>query len=288
MTEIVVISGKGGTGKTCITASLAMLRKNIVAVDCDVDAANLPIILKPKDYHTENFVAGRKAVLHQETCIRCQECLLHCRFDAITKNDGELTISESACDGCGLCANICPTKSITMHDKDNSRWAAGFFKNGHLVHARLAPGEENSGKLVNEVRQYAKKIAKDTGWDTILIDGPPGIGCPVISTLTGVNKVILVTEPSLSAFHDMKRLLSLTEKFKIPAFIIINKFDLNKEISGKIEKWCLENKQSVLGKIPFDEQLIEAMSKCLSIVEWNPDSPAGKAIQSIEKLIYKN
>lgn len=288
MTEIAVLSGKGGTGKTSLSAAFATLGEELVVADCDVDAANLYIILQPVNYLEERFVSGHKAVINQETCTNCGLCLAYCRFDAISMHDGQVRISETACDGCMLCMRVCPVGSISMVPSDKSRWYAGIYRNGRMVHARLEPGEENSGKLVSLVRKQAGEIARENGLETIIIDGPPGIGCPVISSVTGVKKVIIVTEPSRSAFHDMKRIIELTDNFKAKAYVVINKYDLNEDITGRIARWCLDREITVAGKIPFDPHIVEAMLNCKSIVEWLPGSEASMEIGKVWKTVNIN
>jgi MinD superfamily P-loop ATPase len=285
MNEIVILSGKGGTGKTSLSAAFATINTNTIVADCDVDAANLHLILNPVNYFERNFTTGHTAVIEYETCTNCGLCIDYCRFDAISFQQGKVTISEISCDGCKLCSRICPSHSIQMIPSDKSRWYAGNYRNGKMVHARLAPGEENSGKLVNVVRENARKTAQETGWETIIIDGPPGTGCPVISSVAGTNKAIIVTEPTNSGFHDMKRVLEITANFKVESFVVINKYDLNESISGRIESWCNENNIPVAGKIPFDEQIVEAMINCQSITEWKPESEVSKEIIRIWKQI---
>jgi MinD superfamily P-loop ATPase len=281
MNEIVILSGKGGTGKTSLSAAFATVNKNTVVADCDVDAANLHLILQPVNYYVKNFTTGHKAVINYDTCTNCGLCIDYCRFDAISLQNGKVTISEISCDGCKLCSRICPSHSIEMMSSSKSYWYAGNYRNGKMIHARLAPGEENSGKLVNVVREEAKKTAQETGWDTVIIDGPPGTGCPVISSVTGTNKAIIVTEPTHSGFHDMKRVLEITANFKVKSVVVINKYDLNEAISEKIESWCAENKIPVVGKIAFDPEIVEAMINCQSITEWKPESETSKEIISI-------
>ena len=285
MNEIVILSGKGGTGKTSFSAAFATLGSNIVVADCDVDASNLHLILNPVNYFERNFTTGHTAVIEYTTCTNCGLCIDYCRFDAISFQQGKVTISEISCDGCKLCSRICPSHSIQMIPSDKSRWFAGNYRNGKMVHARLAPGEENSGKLVNVVRENARKTAQENGWKTIIIDGPPGTGCPVISSVTGTNKAIIVTEPTNSGFHDMKRVLEITANFKVESYVVINKYDLNDTISGKIESWCAENNISVAGKIPFDKEIVEAMINCQSINEWKPESEVSKEIIRIWKQV---
>jgi len=286
MNEIVVLSGKGGTGKTSLSAAFATIHKNTIVADCDVDGSDLHLILKPENYRTERFVTGHKAIINHKSCTNCGICIKYCRFDAISLQNDRVTISEIACDGCKLCARICPSDSIQMIPNDRSYWYIGKYRNGQMVHARLAPGEENSGKLVNVVRENARNIAMEGGFDKIIIDGPPGTGCPVISSVTGANKAIVVTEPTYSGFHDMKRVLEITANFKVITYVVINKFDLNESISDKIENWCKENNIPVIGRIAFDAQIVEAMINCQSIVEWKPESETSRDIISVYNTIF--
>jgi len=281
MKEIVVLSGKGGTGKTCLSAAFAALCSNVVVADCDVDAANLNLILQTGNAHEEKFITGQKAVIDRKTCLNCGVCIPYCRFNAISYVNELVTISETSCDGCMLCLRICVNGTITMVPSDNSRWYSGTFSNGYMVHARLQPGEENSGKLVNKVRKQALELAQENACNIIIIDGPPGTGCPAISSLTGAKKVIVITEPTCSGFHDMKRIIELIEKFSVKPYLVINKYDLNLEISRQIEEWCLVRNISLPGKIGFDQDIVEAMVNCKSIVEWKPESKTSKEIITI-------
>jgi MinD superfamily P-loop ATPase len=287
MDEIVILSGKGGTGKTSLSAAFATINKNTIVADCDVEGSNLHLILQPQNYRSERFVSGHKAIIDYNTCTNCGLCMDYCRFDAINMQNDQVTISEVACDGCKLCLRICPSNSLQMIPSDKSYWYIGNYRNGRMIHARLAPGEENSGKLVNVVRENARKSARETGFDTIIVDGPPGIGCPVISAVTGANKAIVVTEPTNSGFHDMKRVLEITSNFKVITYVVINKFDLNESISDKIKNWCKENNIPVIGRIAFDTQIVEAMIHCQSIVEWMPESATSKEIISIYNTVCK-
>ena len=286
MMEVAILSGKGGTGKTCLSAALATIKNEMVIADCDVDAANLHLILQPENYFEEKFISGQKAHIDYSTCTNCGLCIDYCRFDAITYTKGQVTISETSCDGCQLCERICNSQSITMIPSDKSRWYIGNYRNGKIVHARLAPGEENSGKLVNVVREQARQTAKETGFESIIVDGPPGTGCPVISAMTGVNKVIIVTEPSNSGFHDMKRVLELVENFKIKSYVLINKYDLNEELTKGIETWCDEQNITLVGKLPFYAPMVHAMLKGESIIEHMPDSEVSKEILSICNTVF--
>ncbi len=285
MNEITILSGKGGTGKTCLSAALATLDERMVTADCDVDAANLHLILQPENTLTEKFITGQKAVVDYDTCTNCGICINYCRFRAIAWEKGKITISETACDGCGLCYRICPSKSLQMVLSDRSHWYAGAYRNGFLVHARLAPGEENSGKLVNVVREQARQMAVQNGLETIIIDGPPGTGCPVISSVTGANKAVIVTEPSLSAFHDLKRILQVTANFKIESYVVINKYDLNEVITRQITDWLHDAGIPLAGRLPFNREIVNAMLQCKSIVEWMPDADISNKIRNIWKFI---
>ena len=279
--EIAIISGKGGTGKSSISAAFATIGDEVVLVDCDVDAANLYLLFNPVNEEESAFVSGHKAVIDYDLCTSCGLCMNHCRFDAISEEEGRIIISEISCDGCFLCSRICPEKAITMVANDKSMLYAGSFRNGRMVYGRLAPGEENSGKLVNVVREKAKQTAGKYVLDTIILDGPPGIGCPVISTITGVDKVVVVTEPTISGLSDMKRAIEVVQKFDIPSFVIINKYDLNQAISMQIEDWCIQNNVIVAGMLPFDRQITEAMIEAKSIIELNPESEISKKIITI-------
>jgi MinD superfamily P-loop ATPase len=285
MNEIVILSGKGGTGKTSLSAAFATLDTNLVVADCDVDAANLYLILQPFIAYYEKFITGYKAVIDCNLCTNCGLCVDYCRFGAISLCNGNVTITDLLCDRCKLCSRICPAQAVKMTPSNKSQWYVGTYRNGRMVHARLAPGEENSGKLVNIVRELARKMAVEYNAATIIIDGPPGVGCPVISSVTGADRAILVTEPSMSAFHDLKRIFELTENFKVESFVVINKYDLNYEVTLKIEEWCCNLRIPVVGKIPFDKQIVEAMLHCKSIVEWKPDSATSQVIRNIWKTI---
>lgn len=284
--ELAIISGKGGTGKSSISAAFSTLQNEVVLADCDVDAANLYLLFNPICDEEHVFVSGHKALLNQEKCINCGICVDYCRFDAIVENELGVSIVDTLCEGCLLCARICPHSAITIKEEDRSRFYAGRFKNGRMVYGRLAPGEENSGKLVSKVREKAKQIAKESGIEQIIIDGPPGIGCSVISAITGVDAVLVVTEPSLSGVHDLKRTLQLTAGFNLPTSVLINKFDINRELSAEIEIYCNENSIEVLGKLPFDPIVVEAMVNCSSITDYAPDAEISKLIMHLSNKIF--
>jgi MinD superfamily P-loop ATPase len=283
--EISIISGKGGTGKSSISAAFATFSSDVVLADCDVDASNQHILFKPKHEEEQVFTGGQKAVIDPEICTNCGICVPYCRFDAISFSDNGVIISETLCDGCHLCKRLCPHQAIKMVDYNKSRMYTGSFRNGRMVYGQLAPGEENSGKLVNMVRDKAKKQAKLHNIDTIIIDGPPGIGCPVISSITGTDHVVIVTEPSLSALLDLVRASEVSRSFGIKTSVIINKYDLDEKLAIDIEDWCKEKQLEIVGRIPFDPLIVEAMVHCRSIHELNPGSPAEAALSEIWKIL---
>lgn len=286
--EIAVISGKGGTGKSSVTAAFATLGKNnVVLADCDVDAANLHIIMEPVIESSDIYVSGEKAVIDSEKCSICGLCQEYCRFNAISFTDGKYLIDHISCDGCKLCERVCPAKAISMEMSDMSRMHSGTFRNGKMVYGRLEPGEENSGKLVAMVRNKCREIAVVNDIETILIDSPPGIGCAVISSISGVNYVLVVTEPSLSAKSDLDRTLELLENYDVKKGVVINKYDLSYEITDKVVDFCNSRGVELVGKIPFDPDVVEAMVNRKSIVEWNPHSKVSKEIINIWKKIIQ-
>lgn len=286
--EIAIISGKGGTGKSSISAAFATIGKNNVLADCDVDAANLYILFNPTHEEEQVYIAGQTAVIDYSVCTHCGLCRDYCRFDAISNHNGEIVISETSCDGCRLCSRICPVEAISMVSNDKSRMFSGAYRFGRMVYGRLAPGEENSGKLVNMVRDKAKTVAKEQNLKNIIIDGPPGIGCAVISSITGVDHVVIVTEPTTSGLHDLKRTLQVVTKFNLNAWVVINKFDLNNEMSALIESYCHNEGISIAGKLPFDSTVVDAMVNCKSISEWAPGSSLNAELSSIWESITNN
>jgi len=264
MKEVVVLSGKGGTGKTSIVGSFAALAKSKVLVDCDVDAADLHLLLHPAIREKHEFWSGQVATIDEEKCTRCGLCQELCRFAAIK----DFRVDAISCEGCGFCYHICPTEAITMKDNLAGYWFISETKYGSLVHARLGIAQENSGKLVANVRQQARRIAEKEGADYIISDGPPGIGCPVISSLSGANVALLVTEPTLSGIHDLERVLGVCHHFGVPALVCINKYDINEDITHQIERYCLHQGVEVTARIPFDNAVTEAMVHGLPVVEY--------------------
>jgi MinD superfamily P-loop ATPase len=286
--EIAVISGKGGTGKSSISAAFATLNGKVVLADCDVDAANLYLIFNPSYEEEIVYISGSKAVIDPSLCTNCGICMDYCRFDAISLINDRVSISELACDGCVLCSRICPENAITMVVNAKSRMYSGSFRNGEMVYGRLSPGEENSGKLVNMVREKAKQLSKENGLETIILDGPPGIGCPVISTITGADKVIVVTEPTMSGHNDMIRVLEIVRKFSTEPYVIINKSDLNPSIAKQIREWCNKNDVSIAGYLPFSQDIVKAMVEGKSIYEYDPDHEISRNLKNIWQKILGN
>jgi len=285
--EIAIISGKGGTGKSSISAAFATLSDKVVIADCDVDAANLYLLFNPVNDEEDIYISGHKAVIDQEKCTNCQLCISYCRFDAISLKNDKVSISEISCDGCFLCSRICPENAIKMVQNDKSRMYSGSFRNGKMVYGRLAPGEENSGKLVNLVKEKARKISKENNIDYIILDGPPGIGCPVISTITGANRVTVVTEPTISGLSDMQRAINITRKFNLLPSVIINKFDLNTSMTDQIKEWCAGYGIPVAGLLPFDPTMVESMVQGKSITEFDPENRINRELKKIWINIIK-
>jgi len=276
MKEVVVLSGKGGTGKTSIVGSLAAITQSKVLADCDVDAADLHLLLQPVTQQKHEFWSGQVAVIDEERCTQCGLCQDVCRFDAIN----DFKVDSISCEGCGFCFQICPDEAIIMRENLSGHWFISETKYGPLVHARLGIAQENSGKLVALVRQQAKQIAEKQGFNYIISDGPPGIGCPVISSLSGANLALLVTEPTLSGIHDLGRVIGVCHHFGVPAIVCINKYDINEDNTRQIENYCLGQGVEVATKIPFDNVVTEALVQGLPVVEYSP----GKVAQEIETL----
>jgi len=262
--QLAIVSGKGGTGKTTIAAAFASLAKNKVMVDCDVDAADLHLLLKPKILTQEKYFGGRSPHVDLDKCTQCGLCTEVCRFNAIDNG----SVNPISCEGCGFCFHICPENAILMEEAFSGDWFISETTYGPFVHARLGIGEENSGKLVTVVRRQASEIAKEKNLNLILIDGPPGIGCPVTASLTGVNLVLAVTEPTLSGIHDLERILKLAAHFKIPSMVCINKFDINLENSQKIISYCENNGSKLVGRIPYEPKVVEALVNRKTIMDY--------------------
>ena len=282
--ELAVISGKGGTGKTSITASFAALADRPVLVDCDVDAADLHLILRPQVKRQSDFYSGHEAVIRGEDCSGCGICRDYCRYDAV-KTNGEATdnpafrIDSVACEGCGVCVHFCPDQAIDFPERLCGEWMISDTRYGPMVHARLGIASENSGKLVSTVRREARRIAEEQQHALIIVDSPPGIGCPVIASITGASQVLIVTEPTVSGEHDLERVLSLTKHFGIPTSICVNKWDLNPEMTDRIEEHGRTAGASVAGRVRYDPAITDAQLQELAAVETN--APCAIDIQKL-------
>ena len=272
MKEIVVISGKGGTGKTSLTASFAVLgAADMVVADCDVDAADMHLLLGPDFATSEAVTSGEVAVIEPDICGACGRCLEVCRYGAVRITDGAYGVNARSCEGCGYCARVCPDEAITNVIRDVGDWYRSRLRTGaEMVHASLHIGADNSGKLVAKVKNEARRVAAETGCSLILVDGSPGIGCPVVSSLSGASLVVLVTEPSQSGFHDLKRVYELVKKFGIKAGCIINKADLNDEVLVELRAYLAQEEIANLAELPFDDAFSAAITNGRTIVEWDP------------------
>lgn len=290
MKEIVVISGKGGTGKTSIVASFAALAQSAVLADCDVDAADLHLVLQPSIRQTSDFIGGKKASIITDKCVGCGKCEEVCNFDAVTFNGPANDVCEKtyiidpiACEGCGVCFQFCPNDAIEFKDAVNGRWFISDTRFGPMVHAKLGIAEENCGKLVSLIRKKAKRIAEEREEDLIIVDGSPGIGCPVIASITGADLVLIITEPTLSGKHDLYRIADLAAGFGIPILVAINKFDLNADIAGQIEADVRERNIKPIGKIRYDNVFTKAQIMKCSVVEYT-----GGAVTEDIKALWRN
>jgi MinD superfamily P-loop ATPase len=271
-----VISGKGGTGKTSIVASFAVLAKNAVFADCDVDAADLSLLLDGQTTVSEQFRASQKAFVDLTLCTQCGLCGETCHFNAIQEG----TVNYFLCEGCGVCSRVCPQEAITMQEVYSGQLCVSYGAYGPLVHAQLEPGEANSGKLVTLVRQTAEEIARDTNRECIIIDGPPGMGCPVIASINGATAALIVTEPSLSAISDMKRVLSVCKHFSVPTYVCVNQCDLHKGNTQDIIRFCQAEGIEVLGKIQHDRSVVRALLHHTPVTAY-ADSPASEEIKAL-------
>ncbi len=287
MKEIVVISGKGGTGKTSITASFAQLSdKNVVLTDCDVDAADMHIILKPKVLKKEDFYSSLEAIIDQDACISCNKCMEVCRFDAVGEKNGVYDIIPLNCEGCAYCEKVCPVNAIEMKQRLDGEWYISDTRlQKPMVHAKLGIGTENSGKLVALVKNVARQIAEQYQKDYILVDGSPGVGCAVISSLSGASYVVLVTESSVSGIHDLKRVYELIARFGISCGLIINKYDINKEKYQELVDFAQEQNIDLLVELPYNLDFVKAQTMGLTIVEYDDGILKQKLEQAWEKVL---
>lgn len=284
MRELVILSGKGGTGKTSITASFAYLAERPVLADCDVDAADLHLVLSPTVRERHEFLSAHQAVIMEEVCCNCGVCLPECRFHAIQPPEPEnghdtYWVDPTACEGCGVCLETCPMDVIDFPDRRCGEWMISETICGPMVHARLGIAAENSGKLVTIVRQQARQIAEANGHPIIIVDGPPGIGCPVIASVTGASHVLIVTEPSVSGEHDMERVLNLTAHFGIPTSVCVNKWDINVAMTERIEEKARQARARIVGRIRYDPSVNRAQIQERAVVE--TDCPCAEDIRNI-------
>ncbi len=279
--QIIVISGKGGTGKTIVTGAFSALVKNKVMADCDVDAADLHLLLNPVIRERHEFRSGQTAVIDEKLCNQCGKCIEVCRFDAIGK---DFIVDPIACEGCAFCSHICPTGAIQMNENLSGEWYISDTRFGPLVHARLGIAEDNSGKLVALVRKQAAELAEEKKCDWVIIDGAPGIGCPVIASLSGIDCALVVTEPTLSGLHDADRVIGVARHFGVSTRLVINKFDLNRGMTKKIEEYCKKNDIEMIGKIPFDDSVVKAMIRGKTIMEYGNGSVKKDIIKIWEKI----
>ncbi len=272
--QVTIVSGKGGTGKTTVVASFAALAQSKVIADCDVDASNLYLLMHPEDREQGEFTGAKIAVRDEDKCTRCGECERRCRFDAITVDE----VDELACEGCGLCVLACPVGALRLEPVVVGTWYTGESRYGPMAHAHLLPAAESSGKLVTLVRQKAENLAYQHGLDLVIIDGPPGLGCTTTAALTDIDLAVIVTEPTLSGIHDMERLVQLIGHFGLPAAVIINKADINADNTAKLRRYCTEQNMPLLGEIPWDRTVTDALAAKMPLVEHN-DGPAAQAVR---------
>ena len=277
MKQVAIASGKGGTGKTSLVASFANFADAIIA-DCDVDAPNLHLILKPEILEKIPFEGMELAKIEEDKCIKCGKCEKACRFGAIE----DFKVIEEKCEGCGVCQLVCPVDAIHLHKRVTGYVFVSRTRFGGFVYGLLSPGEEASGKLVSQVRKKAEEMASKEGKEMIIIDSPAGIGCPVIASIGNTNLVVIVTEPTMAAIHDMERVLSTAEHFRVKTVVVINKYDINEEMSKKIEEFCRSRSIDIIGKIPFSKKFVEAMIEGKSVVEYDNE------IARIVKNIWEN
>ncbi|HPF32616.1 MAG TPA: ATP-binding protein [Candidatus Sabulitectum sp.] len=287
MKELVIISGKGGTGKTSITGCFAALAKDAVIADCDVDAADLHMLVSPEVRKTSDFISGNIALIREKDCTGCGVCAEKCRFEAISaSSSGRFVVDPHGCEGCGVCVEVCPVGAVDFPERHCGQWYMSETRFGPMVHARLGIAQENSGKLVSLVRREAAEKARELGKDLVIVDGPPGVGCPVIASITGASLVVIVTEPTLSGKHDMIRVIELAEHFSIPAAVIVNKWDINPEMTAGIEEEAEGRGVEPLGRIPYDRAFTASQIRGRTLVE-ESDGPSARNIETIWEKVWR-
>ena len=276
--EIVIVSGKGGTGKTSLAAAFAALAKNGILCDADVDAADLHLLMQPEVKERTDFMGGSKAVINPDLCTGCGTCLTLCRFDAISDR---YEVDPIRCEGCGVCVDFCPEQAIDFPVQRCGEWYISATRFGPMVHARLGIAEENSGRLVSLVRKETRQLAEERGLDLILTDGPPGIGCPVIAAIGGATALVIVVEPTVSGIHDLQRVVDLAAHFRVPGLVIVNKYDLNVEMTEAIEKLAVQRNLVVLGRVPFDPVFTRSMVQGQTLFEYGAETPTRQVVRDI-------
>ncbi len=285
MKEYVIISGKGGTGKTSLTAAFATLAKKPVLCDADVDAADLHLLLSPQQKEHHDFMGGHLAEIDPESCTQCGYCREICRYDAISS---AFVVDPVSCEGCGVCVDLCPEKAVAFPQQKSGEWYISTTRTGPMVHARLGIAEENSGKLVSMIRRRARQLAEEGGYKRIITDGPPGIGCPVIASISGAEKVVIIVEPTVSGMHDVERVTRLTAHFGIQAMLCVNRYDINPETTEAIEKKAAANTLHVLPRIAFDPDFTLAMVQKKTIVEYAPHSDTSATVRKVWQEIEEH
>ena len=276
--EIVIVSGKGGTGKTSLAAAFAALAKNGILCDADVDAADLHLLMQPEVKERTDFMGGSKAVINPDLCTGCGTCRTLCRFDAISDR---YEVDPIRCEGCGVCVDFCPEQAIDFPVQRCGEWYISATRFGPMVHARLGIAEENSGRLVSLVRKETRQLAEERGLELILTDGPPGIGCPVIAAIGGATALVIVVEPSVSGIHDMERVVDLAAHFRVPGLVIVNKYDLNVEMTETIEQLAVQRNLVVLGRVPFDPVFTRSMVQGQTLFEYGEETPTRQVVRDI-------
>lgn len=276
--EIVIVSGKGGTGKTSLAAAFAALAKNGILCDADVDAADLHLLMQPEVKKRTDFMGGSKAVINPDLCTGCGTCRTLCRFDAISDR---YEVDPIRCEGCGVCVDFCPEQAIDFPVQRCGEWYISATRFGPMVHARLGIAEENSGRLVSLVRKETRQLAEERGLDLILTDGPPGIGCPVIAAIGGATALVIVVEPTVSGIHDMERVVDLAAHFRVPGMVIVNKYDLNIEMTETIEQLAVQRNLVVLGRVPFDPVFTRSMVQGQTLFEYGAETPTRQVVRDI-------
>lgn len=284
--KIAIVSGKGGTGKSSISAALIAQHSNIIAIDCDVDASNLPILFSHKKERIESFASGTKLTIDYSKCTRCGICQKNCNFHALSMTEEGINVNEILCEACELCVHLCPQKAISIEEIANSYIYRSSFKHGILIHGHLFPGDDNSGKMIARLREIADEEMKRNNIEIQILDGPPGIGCPVMSTITGMNKLVIVTEPTKSGISDLKRIYQSSINFCRDISVIINKYDINPYEHRAIKDLCKSLKLPLVGEIPFDKQIVMAQINNETIMTYAPSSPCAMEMKNIKERLF--